>query len=257
MRPHHFHPTRGFTLIELLVVISIISLLIGILLPALGAARRAALRVKSSNNARSVGQAMIVFGDTNNGYYPGLDTKNNLLPADRIEGSAANGSTPGSRYVLLLTRNHIVGETIISPFEQKTEWRTTGQDIDSTYYSYAMLALDLDGDDERDAAGRVAEWRNTFNTRAVLLADRNTGSDADGSISSVHTETDGGDWRGTVLWGAGHVVFETGHPLTTRCGNGQLIDEDNLFAEDEDADGEDGMDAALVYQDATTLVGQQ
>ena len=52
---------KGFTLIELLVVISIISLLISILLPALGSARKTAQALQCSNQMRQIGLVIRMY----------------------------------------------------------------------------------------------------------------------------------------------------------------------------------------------------
>ncbi|MFZ4431116.1 MAG: type II secretion system protein [Phycisphaerales bacterium] len=60
--------SRGFTLIELLVAIAVIALLIGILLPSLGGARRAGWTVRCQANLRSLQVAQQLYADQHRGH---------------------------------------------------------------------------------------------------------------------------------------------------------------------------------------------
>ena len=75
---HHgvrYRPLLGFTLVELLVVIAIIGILIGLLLPAINAAREAGRLTNCKNNLRQLGVAMLAFENSAGQLPPGTMAK--------------------------------------------------------------------------------------------------------------------------------------------------------------------------------------
>ena len=139
---------RAFTLIELLVVISIISLLVAILLPALASARKTAIGVQCKANQRQLGVAYAVYaGDYDDyipasatGGYPGASVFSSQLirsgalgNTDRIDGYAHASIArswdsspalrcPGEFSTLEQTGSLMISNTGV-PFNRQTCWQ--------------------------------------------------------------------------------------------------------------------------------------
>lgn len=70
----------GFTLIELLTVIAIIGILAAILIPVIGAVREKARGTVCQTNLRSIGMAMLLFAEDNQGKLPPFSDPNWRAP---------------------------------------------------------------------------------------------------------------------------------------------------------------------------------
>ena len=222
-------------------------LLIAILLPALGAARRTARRMQNSTQIRAVHQGMVMYSNSNLNNFPGLTASGDIL-ADGIDtGNSGHGNTPQARFWILMNGQFFTPDYAVSPSETAaiTPWSGTGY-VTQDNYSYAMLSFGKSGvptgtpaayTTDPATADRASEWSQTLNSQAVVISDRNIGSNTSTNIQSIHT--DPGSWKGSVLWNDNYVGFEMSHLMSaTKYGGGSMNSQDHLF---EDAGPSDAL----------------
>lgn len=98
----HTKPQAAFTLIELLVVIAIITILAGLLLPALAKAKDAAKRAACASNLKQVYLGIQLYAEDHDGLLPTkFEVKKNVLTADDLaKGKQLNTPALGIQTIL-------------------------------------------------------------------------------------------------------------------------------------------------------------
>lgn len=197
----------GFTLIELLVVISIIALLVGILLPALGAARAAARGAVCMSNMRQIGVMYFTYANDND------DT----LPTAYEMALDHDGKTRGP-HILDRWWDLRPGKLI-----QDNPPRFNGQRYSNALrmlYSYGFLAkepqflcpdLDCGGDITPEIAEQMIDWNGRYAYVYRITTSAYRDATASDPKTAVYPDRDKDLKLGTIDVNAGMwLLFDAG-----------------------------------------------
>lgn len=146
---------KGFTLIELLVVITIISILAGFILPALGKSREVARKAICASNLHQITVAINMYATEYNDhlpYIPSFDTqylqlellKNYVRDLNLFHCPSANGYNAGTYWPSVYTTT-IDGETCYTDYKLADNYVILGSKVSSYKYpDWVVVALEID-----------------------------------------------------------------------------------------------------------------
>lgn len=188
-------PARGFSLIELLVTISIITVLIGILLPTLPRVRDAARRTACGVNLRSVGQAVELYKNDFKEVFPiakymprpwlsgDQDPSFNEALSRYIESDSEAWTCPGDKVVHVSTFLDDTGTDTACEVSYTYVSGVGGQRFEQTFFATRVnlpadetpIAHDFDGGTFEREDGDLVPVDFFHSTRNLLFADGSVG----------------------------------------------------------------------------------
>lgn len=189
----------GFTLLELLSTIAIITVLVALLLPALGKGKARTQRVSCASQLRNVALAMNSFANDHDDRYPmayltGLEKE--TVPG-LTEGASNVTFCLSARPFQLLSNELSVPKILVCPTDRRTA-ATALRNLQPQQISYALGLAARPG----DALSLVATDRNLTNWAPNLPAPSPGARDVRlGWTAAQHSRA------GNVLLGDGHVEF--------------------------------------------------
>jgi type II secretory pathway pseudopilin PulG len=217
----------------LLVVISIIALLIGILLPALGAARRQARKMQNSTQVRGIHQQLVVFANGNAQFFPGRTTTGANKPAITASATQYGAAAPAANtqnaisLAIMLNNEAFAPDYLISPLENSALQQAPGMStannsasieiaapksgsitIATPNSSYAFIEWYNAG---LTSPSRRDEWFTTQNGLCPVVADRQKLIATNLVTTSVHVSTvtnTSANWEGHIAWNDNSTRYE-------------------------------------------------